>query len=242
MPVRQVTLDTETTGLDPKLGHRIIEIAAVEIIDRRITNNVFQCYLNPQRTCDPAAVKIHGITDDFLRDKPLFNEVVNDFLAFIRDDTLIIHNAPFDLGFIHHELQLSRHAVRQINKRSNIIDTLILARQEFPGQRNSLDALCKRFHVDLSERQLHGALLDCQLLAKVYLAMTGGQGSLFGENATKKDNNQTEIATATGRIRAHDLPLVVVNASQEEQKEHKSYCQEVIQKSSGHCLWEMEKI
>jgi len=233
----QVALDTETTGLDPKSGHRIIEIAAVKIIDRCITDDVYQRYIDPERSSDPAAVKIHGITDDFLRDKPKFNDIVDDFLEFIGDNPLIIHNAPFDVGFINHELRLSRHKIRQIDKRVTIIDTLLLARQEFPGQRNNLDALCKRFHIDISERQLHGALLDARLLAKVYLAMTGGQGSLFGKNSASRENNKRNSSNMVGHISLNKLPLEVVRADSDEQKAHEDYCQNVVKKKSGTCLW-----
>lgn len=238
MSIRQVILDTETTGLDPKLGHRIIEIAAVEIIDRQITDNYYQCYINPQCSIDPAAVKIHGITDSFLTDKPVFHAIVTDFFNFVGNDPIIIHNAPFDVGFLNHELMLCQYNVRKIDKHVTIIDTLEMARREFPGQRNSLDALCKRFHVDLSERQLHGALLDARLLAKVYLAMTGGQGSLFGEHASTMGNNQTKDENNSGRINTDNLPLKVVLATDDEQKAHANYCQSVIKKNSNRCLWD----
>lgn len=238
MAVRQITLDTETTGLDPKQGHRIIEIAAVEIIDRQITENYFHCYINPQRPIDAAATKVHGITDDFLIDKPLFSDKVTDFLDFIGNDPLIIHNAPFDVGFINHELKLCKHDVKKIDKKVTVIDTLALARREFPGQRNSLDALCKRFHIDLSERQLHGALLDSRLLAKVYLAMTGGQGSFFTESIAQTNTDHQLIENNSGRINADNLTLKVILADDQELEMHKNYCENVLKKKAGMCLWD----
>jgi len=169
--MRQVVLDTETTGIDPRQGHRIIEIGAVELVDREITDRRYQQYLNPGRASDPEALRVHGISDDFLADKPDFAAIVDDFLAFLGDAELIIHNAPFDLAFLDAELErLDRPPLQ-----NPVRDTLLEARRRHPGQKNDLDALCRRYGVDNSRRQQHGALLDCEILAEVYLRMSGGQ-------------------------------------------------------------------
>ena len=178
--MRQIVLDTETTGLSPSQGHRIIEIGCVEIIDRKITDHTYHQYINPEREVDPGAFKVHGLDNKFLAHYPVFSEVIKDFHDFIEDSDLIIHNAKFDLGFLNHEMSLCREDDNNVDypiiqNDKHIIDTLLLARDMHPGQKNSLDALCKRYGVDSSERQLHGALLDSNLLAKIYLAMTGGQ-------------------------------------------------------------------
>ena len=174
MAVRQVVLDTETTGIDWKQGHRVIEIGAVELIDRRVTGVHYQQYLKPQRSSDPEALRVHGLTAEFLQDKPGFAEVADAFLDFLGEAELIIHNAPFDLGFLNHELQ----QVEKAPLRQAVMDTLVDARRRHPGQKNDLNSLCRRYNVDNSRRDLHGALLDCEILAEVYLAMTRGQDSL----------------------------------------------------------------
>ena len=174
---RQVVLDTETTGINPKEGHKIIEIGCVELINRRLTQNRFHVYLNPDREIDAGAIEVHGITNEFLQDKPRFADVVEDFMAFTKDAELIIHNAPFDVGFLNHELALLENGSRTIESNSTVFDTLAYARKKHPGARNSLDALCKRYGIDNSHRDLHGALLDAEILADVYLIMTGGQAS-----------------------------------------------------------------
>ena len=176
--MRQIVLDTETTGLEPRLGHRIIEIGCVEVIDRRITGNSYHQYINPQREIDEGAVEVHGITTAFLADKPLFSDIVDDFLNFIRGAELVIHNAPFDVGFIDHELTLLNQQQNHVANICTVLDTLVLARHMHPGQKNNLDALCKRYFIDNSQRDLHGALLDAEILAETYLAMTGGQTML----------------------------------------------------------------
>ncbi len=176
--MRQVVLDTETTGIDPAVGHRIIEIGCIELVERRLTGKDFHVYLNPQRQVDEGAMKVHGISNEFLEDKPFFADVVDDFIAFIDGAELIIHNAPFDVGFINAELRRLKWS-KSLEALCTITDTLVLARKKHPGQRNSLDALCKRYEIDNSNRKLHGALLDSEILAFVYLAMTGGQHSLF---------------------------------------------------------------
>ena len=176
--MRQIVLDTETTGLEPKEGHRIIEIGGVEVIDRRLTGNRFHQYLQPDREIDAGAVEVHGITNEFLRDKPRFGEIAQDFLTYIAGAELIIHNAAFDVGFLDAELGQWRADAPRIADLCRVTDTLAMARGLHPGQRNSLDALCRRYAVDNSHRDLHGALLDAEILADVYLAMTGGQVSL----------------------------------------------------------------
>ncbi|MCD6038837.1 MAG: dnaQ [Gammaproteobacteria bacterium] len=177
--MRQVVLDTETTGLHTTDNHRIIEIACVELINRKCTGNRYHRYINPQREIDAEAQSIHGLSIEFLKDKPLFKDILEELMDFLKGAELIIHNAPFDVGFINYELSLAKKKWKLLTDHCHIIDTLALARQLHVGQRNSLDALCKRYKIDNSHRELHGALLDAQLLAQVYLAMTGGQGSLF---------------------------------------------------------------
>ena len=176
--MRQIVLDTETTGLEPAQGHRIIEIGCVELVNRRPTGRTFQRYLNPDRPIDPGAQAVHGLSSAFLANQPRFIEIVEDFVAFVAGAELIIHNAPFDVGFVDHEFGRLPPPQRLLTDLCTILDTLALARQLHPGQRNSLDALCKRYGVDNSNRDLHGALLDARILADVYLLMTGGQGAL----------------------------------------------------------------
>ena len=173
-----IALDTETTGLSHQAGHRVIEIGAVEIINRRETGKVFHCYLQPDREVDFGAMRVHGITNEFLKDKPRFHEVAQDFKKFIGNDELIIHNAQFDIGFLNNELTLIKDEWTDLYKICSVIDTLILARKKYPGQKNNLDILCKRLNIDNSHRKFHGALLDAQILTEVYLRMTGGQASL----------------------------------------------------------------
>lgn len=208
--MRQIILDTETTGLSPAEGHRIIEIGAVEMVDRKLTGNHFHHYINPERDIDAGAVNVHGITVQFLKDKPLFAQIVEEFLSFVKDAQLIIHNAPFDTGFLDHELQRYRAEHPKIIDYCKVIDTLAMARKLHPGQKNNLDALCKRYNVDNAKRGLHGALLDANLLARVYLAMTGGQGSLFGEE------NTSEQTTSKKYHRKKNLTLRVLKATPEE--------------------------
>ena len=178
--MRQIVLDTETTGLEPEHGHRIIEIGGVELVDRQLTGQQFHEYLNPQRKIDQGALEVHGIDEDFLAAKPKFAEVAETFVRFVEGAELIIHNAPFDVGFLDHELSLLPDERRRIDGLCKVTDSLALARSKFPGQKNNLDALCRRYEIDNSARQNHGALLDALILADVYLAMTGGQTTLFG--------------------------------------------------------------
>ncbi len=185
--MRQIVLDTETTGLDPKDGHRIIEIGCVELINRRLTGNDFHQYLQPDRAVDEGAVEVHGITNEFLADKPRMQDIANTFLDYVRGAELIIHNAPFDVGFINRELQLLGSDWGNLEDIAQVTDSLVMAREMHPGQRNSLDALCKRYEVDNSSREYHGALLDARILAEVYLAMTGGQATLMLDEEEQAD-------------------------------------------------------
>ena len=178
--MRQIFLDTETTGLSAAKGHRIIEIGAVEIIDRKLTGNDYQTYLNPERKIDPGSINIHGITNEFISDKPLFKEILKDLLSYISDSEIIMHNAPFDTSFLDNEFSLAGMQKKLVDLCS-IQDSLVIAREMHPGKRNSLDALCTRYDVDNSNRDLHGALIDAKLLANVYLLMTGGQVGFFGD-------------------------------------------------------------
>ncbi len=212
---RQVFLDTETTGLDPAQGHRIIELAAVEVVNRRLTGNRFHTYLNPQREIDIGAQQVHGISLESLQDKPLFAEKAAEFLDFIRDAGLVIHNAPFDLGFLNNELGLIEMGKVE-NVSGGVIDTLKMAKELHPGQRNNLDALCKRYGVDNSSRTLHGALLDAELLADVYMAMTRGQESLMMEVGTPAEMAQTATFN-------RQQTLIVQAASEDENAAHEAY-------------------
>lgn len=182
--MRQIVLDTETTGLEAGRGHRIIEIGCVELIERRPTGRTFHRYVNPERPIDPGAIAVHGIRDEFLLDKPRFGEIVHEWLEFIRDAELLIHNAAFDVGFLDAELALAGPQHGRVSDHASVVDTLAMAREKYPGQKNTLDALCKRLGVDNTHRELHGALLDARLLAEVWLAMTAGQSALgFGQEA-----------------------------------------------------------
>ena len=235
--MRQIVLDTETTGLEPSLGHRIIEIGCVEMINRRASGKTFHHYLNPQREVDPGAEEVHGLSNEFLEDKPLFADIVDEFLEFVHGAELIIHNAPFDIGFLNKELELAAHEKR-IEDICNVLDTLVLARAMHPGQRNSLDALCKRYRIDNSDRELHGALLDARILLDVYLSMTGGQAalSLDSEGQPGQTGMTGQNATAAKIDRA-GLKLVVVKADDEELAAHQA-CLETIETASEHgVLW-----
>ena len=237
---RQIILDTETTGLEPSQGHRIIEIGAVEMVNRRLTGNRFHQYLNPDREIDAGAIEVHGITNEMLVDKPRFADVAGDLLAFLQGAELIIHNAPFDTGFINHELGLMRAGapVARIETACAVLDTLRLARQMHPGQKNDLDSLCRRYNVDNSNRTLHGALLDAEILADVYLAMTGGQTALFQDSGEPtRSAKQDAVQHAIRRLDAGRAPLVVIRASDEELAEHARMIAEIDKKSGGKCVW-----
>ena len=230
---RQVVLDTETTGINPKEGHRIIEIGCVEMVNRRFTQNRFHVYLNPEREIDAGAIEVHGITNEFLRDKPKFKDVVDDFMAFIRDAELIIHNAPFDVGFINHELSLLAAETRTVENTSSVFDTLAFARKKHPGARNSLDALCKRYGIDNSHRELHGALLDAEILADVYLLMTGGQASLLDDPDALNEGEEQIIV----RLPADRPSLRVITCSDEELAEHEKRLDKITKAGGGVCVW-----
>lgn len=238
--MRQIVLDTETTGLETKEGHRIIEIGAVEIFKRRITGKHLHFYINPQREIDAGALAIHGISNQFLADKPLFTDVVDEFIRFIDGTELIIHNAAFDVGFLDYEFRLAK-LPQTIKSLCEVTDTLLMARQLHPGQKNSLDALCKRYSVDNSNRALHGALLDANILARVYLAMTGGQCSLLG---SIDDVDQNKKQAKQEQMLQHDVAdielsaLPVVSANEMEVGEHQKFLQLVSKKSSGKLLWQ----
>jgi DNA polymerase-3 subunit epsilon len=227
--MRQIVLDTETTGLEPSDGHRIIEIGCVELVNRRLTGNTYHQYIQPDRAVDPGAMEVHGISNEFLADKPRFADVAGEFLEFIRGAELIIHNAPFDIGFLNHEFLLLDEPPGAVSDYCGVVDTLAIARREHPGQRNNLDALCKRYDIDNSQRELHGALLDAEILADVYLAMTGGQADLSLDHRGDQQGSQQE----TIRRLASDRPrLRVIYASAEEQAAH-STCLDAIERASG---------
>ena len=237
LPVmRQIVLDTETTGLDPKDGHRIIEIGCVELVNRRLTDNRFHQYIQPERQIDPGAMEVHGITNEFLADKPRFEDIASDFIEYIRGAELIIHNAPFDTGFINAELKRLGKKWKQLEDICTVTDTLRLARKMHPGQKNTLDALCKRYEVDNSGRELHGALLDAELLADVYLTMTGGQTSLLLDG-------QTEVSSITGDTTNKKLssgkrpPLRIISANTQELEAHVQRMIDIDKTSEGNCVW-----
>jgi DNA polymerase-3 subunit epsilon len=223
--MRQIVLDTETTGLSPSQGHRIIEIGCIEIVNRRLTGREFHRLLNPERDIDEGAERVHGISRADLESQPRFAEVADELLDFIRDGELVIHNAEFDVGFLEHELNLMEHPQPLISTHALVLDTLALARQMHPGQRNSLDALCKRYSVDASKRDVHGALIDAELLARVYLAMTGGQAAL-SLSAERNHDIAREEDGAT-RQRRSDLQFVVIRASDEELAAHEAMLKRV---------------
>lgn len=228
--MRQIVLDTETTGLDSRLGHRIIEIAAIEMINRQFTGRDFHCYLNPEREIDAGAFEVHGISNEFLADKPKFPDRVTEFLGFIEGSELIIHNAPFDLAFLNAELELAgRQPVAVFC--TSIVDTLTMAKGLHPGKRNSLDALCDRYGIDKSSRTLHGALVDTRLLAEVYLAMTRGQDSLLMEMSAQ--NESTDLSTPIDG----NMKLVVVRATPDELAAHQRQLEEIDTVAQMGCLW-----
>lgn len=231
--MRQIVLDTETTGLEVGKGHRIIEIGCIELAERRPSGRTFHRYLNPQRAIDEGALAVHGISGEFLADKPRFPEIAGEFLEFIADAELIIHNAAFDVAFLDAELALADAGLGRIEQHARVLDTLALAREKFPGQKNNLDALCKRLNVDNSHRALHGALLDAQLLAEVYVAMTGGQGDLGFASESSSAIAGARVATAAGTR----PPLYVRRADAAELALHEERLTRLDAASKGHCLW-----
>ncbi len=237
MQRRQIVLDTETTGIDPKQGHRIIEIGCVELINRRLTGNNFHVYINPQRSIEEEAIDVHGITNEFLRDKPLYHQIAQEFFDYIKGAELVIHNAPFDVGHMDNEFALLNQGYPNTHDYCQVLDTLKMARDLHPGQKNNLDALCRRYDVDNTKRTLHGALLDSEILADVYLAMTGGQVKL-NLNQNKNQGNEQQ-QRAIRRLSLERAPLKVLLANDEEQTAHQARL-DIVQDAGGQCLWRAE--
>ncbi|MFI3199581.1 MAG: DNA polymerase III subunit epsilon [Methylococcaceae bacterium] len=231
---RLVILDTETTGLNPQEGHRIIEIGCVEMVKRRLTGKRFHVYINPDRIIDEGAIAVHGITNQFLDDKPHFEQIVDDFIAFIKGAELVIHNAPFDVGFINNELSRLNNKSGTVTDYSKVFDTLAYARKKHPGQRNSLDALCKRYGIDNSHRDLHGALLDAEILADVFLLLTGGQSSLLDE--AQSVTGAVSVNTDVKRVFTDRSALKIISCNEEELTAHQLRL-EAIEKAGGACIW-----
>ena len=232
--MRQVVLDTETTGLETELGHRVLEVGCVEIIDRKITRRNLHHYINPQRDIDDGALEVHGITREFLADKPTFAEVWPEFLEFVRGSELVIHNAGFDIGFLNYEMQLISPDLGKMTDYCDVVDSLEIARNKHPGQKNNLDALCKRYNIDNSQRDLHGALLDAEILADVYLLLTGGQVNLGLD-----DEAEGPGASSVGiRRLPSDRPrLRVVRANDDELAMHRAKLESLDESSETGCVW-----
>ncbi|HLB56213.1 MAG TPA: DNA polymerase III subunit epsilon [Coxiellaceae bacterium] len=230
---RQIIIDTETTGLSPDQGHRLIEIGCIEMVNRRITNNRFHHYVNPKREIDAGAAKIHGITEEFLKDKPTFEKIAEDLFLFINGAELIIHNAPFDLSFINMEFARIDKSRVPITQFCTVIDTLVMARREYPGQQNNLDALCKRLGVNNKHRDLHGALIDAAILADVYLLMTGGQTQMFSPESDEKKNNAETVAAEKSQRLENALPIIA--ASADELIAHDAFLDKLVK--AGKCVW-----
>ena len=245
--MRQIVLDTETTGLSTAQGHRIIEIGCVELVNRRLTGGEFHRFLNPDREIDEGAERVHGISREDLEIAPRFSEIADDLLEYLRGAELVIHNASFDVGFLEYELTLMKHSQPKIKDHATVLDTLTLARKLHPGQRNSLDALCKRYEVDASRRDVHGALIDSELLAKVYLAMTGGQAtlSLDEEPTVAADDSHTAgagraptRALTRDDSRAGPAPTKIIKANAEEAAAHDAMLERI--RKSGACVWDID--
>ena len=232
--MKQIVLDTETTGLDPAQGHRIIEIGCVELLNRRLSGKRLQLYIDPERDIDEAAIEVHGITNEFLQGKPRFEQIEEVFIEFVHGAELVIHNAPFDIGFLDHELSQTGSGVNAMSEICSVVDSLVLARSKHPGQRNNLDALCKRYGVDNTQRDLHGALLDAEILADVYLAMTSGQSSL-----SLKEEAQEHRGGSQG-IKRFDSPrpeLKIVRATTSEIEAHEACLAELDKQSAEGAIW-----
>ena len=230
--MRQIALDTETTGINKSDGHRIIEIGCIEMENRRITGKEFHCYINPEREIDEGATRVHGLTYEKLKNEPLFKDIKSDFMNFISDSELIIHNADFDIGFLNYELSLVKSS-NVIEDKALVLDTLKMARNMHPGKKNSLDALCNRYEIDRSMRQVHGALIDADLLAKVYLAMTGGQET-FELNEAKSHDKEEKIKIQ----RENSFSLKVIKANSSELDAHENFLSEL--RDKGECIWNHE--
>lgn len=232
--MRQIVLDTETTGLDPKQGNRIIEIGCVEIVNRKITENTYHQYIQPDRESEEGAFEVHGISTEFLADKPRFADIVEDFMKFINGAELIIHNAPFDIGFLDHELTMVDPVWGKVSDHCQVIDSLVMARKKHPGQKNNLDALCKRYEVNNARRELHGALLDSELLAEVYLRLTGGQETLaLGAEGSSSQPGQV---SPIRRVDSNRPQLNVLRADIEELKSH----EERLGVLGEACIWKKD--
>jgi DNA polymerase-3 subunit epsilon len=235
MTTRYLVLDTETTGLEPRQGHKIIEIGCVELIERRLTGQNYQQFLNPERDIDEGALEVHGISRSDLEGKPTFAQIANDFLDYIRGATLIIHNAAFDVGFLNNELGLLDRGLGSIADYCRVVDTLLMAREMHPGQRNSLDALCQRYFISNEHRTLHGALLDSEILAEVYLAMTGGQLNLLGDQDSAGNDNQ--LTTEPRVFDPERAPIKIISASAEEMAAHEKWMQMLSEKKGEPVSW-----
>jgi len=229
--MRQIVLDTETTGIDPAEGHRIIEIGCVELMERQLTGRNYHVYINPEREVEAEAITVHGITNEFLTDKPKFSEIADEFFEFIKGAELVIHNAAFDVGFMDAEFARLK-PVRKTADHCGIVDSLAIARARHPGQKNNLDALCKRYGVDNSNRELHGALLDAEILADVYLLLTGGQTALSLDAGSENGGGSSGIR----RLPADRAPLSVVRASEEENDAHREFMS-LVEKQAGETVW-----
>ncbi|GAB3275927.1 DNA polymerase III subunit epsilon [Parahaliea aestuarii] len=235
--MRQIVLDTETTGLEVSQGHRIIEIGCVELMNRRLTGNHYHQYINPEREVDQGAIEVHGITNDFLQDKPLFAQIARDFLEFVSGAELIIHNAAFDIGFLNAELRRLDAGLPDVDAVCSVVDSLAMARKKHPGQRNTLDALCTRYMVDNSQRDLHGALLDSEILADVYLAMTGGQTMLTLSDQDGEGEGGSRGGEGIRRLAADRRPLPVIAPSAGELAAHEAQLEAIAASSGGRVLW-----
>ena len=236
--MRQLVLDTETTGLEVGLGHRIIEIGCVELVNRRLTGRNFHKYINPDREIDDGALEVHGITQEFLSDKPRFADIWDEFNEFLHGDELIIHNAPFDVAFLNHEIGLLNLGLPSIQDQSSVVDSLALAREKHPGQRNSLDALCRRYSIDNSQRVLHGALLDAEILSDVYLLLTGGQGGLFDvAEETKSEDHVDKVINVSATDSQSLSGFLEVKASESEVREHEEFLSFIEERNSNASIW-----
>ena len=233
--MRQIILDTETTGIDPAQGHNIIEIGCVEMQLRRLTGNTYHQYIQPDREIEAEAIAVHGITNAYLEDKPKFAAVGDAFIEFVRGAELIIHNAAFDIGFLNAELERNGYSERMETICPKITDTLMLARKKFPGQKNNLDALCRRFGVEHFDRELHGALLDSKILAEIYLLLTGGQTALaLGQEG---DDENGDGVVGVRPVNTENLTLRVIAPSEEELQAHQEFLALLDKKSAGNCVW-----
>ena len=236
--MRQLVLDTETTGLEVGLGHRIIEIGCVELVNRRLTGRNFHKYINPDREIDDGALEVHGITQEFLSDKPRFVDIWDEFKEFLQGDELVIHNAPFDVAFLNHEIGLLNLGLPSIQDQSSVVDSLALAREKHPGQRNSLDALCRRYSIDNSQRVLHGALLDAEILSDVYLLLTGGQGGLFDvAEETKSEDHVDKVINVSATNSQSLSGFLEVKASESEVREHEEFLSFIEERNSNASIW-----